>query len=548
MFAGLPTLPAIADNERTPLVASLLRIITMQQEQISSQAEQIALLQEEVQVLRDEIARLKGHKPKPQIRPSRLEQDRQTLGGQRGANKRSKLETMEIHDTVTVAPKQKPPAGSRFKGYADYTVVGLRFEPHNIRYRLEIWETPDGQRLSGELPASLQVLGGHYSPELVSFIRHQHHHALVPQGLLWEQLHDIGVPISAGQVNRILVDVSHAFHDEKEELLKVGLAVSSHIHVDDTGARHAGKNGVCTHIGNEWFAYFASTESKSRINFLKLLRAGRTSYVFSPEGFAYMREHKLPKGVLRRLMKKAGELIMADDAAFAKMLRHLHLTNERHVRIVTEGALVGSILSEGFNPQLAIISDDAGQFNVLLHALCWIHAERTLAKLIGFNDEQRQALETKRAEVWDFYRALKAYKAAPTAAVKMALAARFNEIFTAKTCFASLNQALKRLYKNKRELLLVLERPDLDLHNNESENDVREYVMRRKRSGSTRSDLGRQCRDTFASLKKTCRKLGISFWRYLLDRCSGSHTVPFLPDLIRQRAREPMFERLSLAV
>jgi len=31
---------------------------------------------------------------------------------------------------------------------------------------------------------------------------------------------------------------------------------------------------------------------------------------------------------------------------------------------------------------------------------------------------------------------------------------------------------------------------------------------------------------------------GISFWRYLLDRCSGSNTVPYLPDLIRQRAQE----------
>ena len=88
------------------------------------------------------------------------------------------------------------------------------------------------------------------------------------------------------------------------------------------------------------------------------------------------------------------------------------------------------------------------------------------------------------------------------------------------------------------ELLLVLQRPDVPLHNNLSENDIREYVTRRKRSGSTRSDLGRRCRDTFASLKKTCRKLGISFWRYLLDRISGANTVPQLSAMIRQRAQE----------
>jgi len=84
--------------------------------------------------------------------------------------------------------------------------------------------------------------------------------------------------------------------------------------------------------------------------------------------------------------------------------------------------------------------------------------------------------------------------------MKAAHQARFDEIFTAQTCFATLNLALKRLHKNKSELLLVLERPDLALHNNLSEGDIREYVKRRKISGGTRSELGRRCRDTFASL------------------------------------------------
>jgi hypothetical protein len=49
---------------------------------------------------------------------------------------------------------------------------------------------------------------------------------------------------------------------------------SSYINVDDTGARHQGKNGVCTHIGNDLFAWFESASSKSRTNFLTLLCAG----------------------------------------------------------------------------------------------------------------------------------------------------------------------------------------------------------------------------------------------------------------------------------
>lgn len=110
---------------------------------------------------------------------------------------------------------------------------------------------------------------------------------------------------------------------------------------------------------------------------------------------------------------------------------------------------------------------------------------------------------------------------------------------TSKTSSATLNAALRRIYNNKPELLLVLERPDIPLHNNGAENAIREYVKKRKISGSTRSESGRQCRDTFASLKKTCRKLGVSFWQYLKDRIENTGLIPDLSDLIRQQALKP---------
>lgn len=523
MALKLPGVPAIPDAERTPLVASLLAIIAQQHEQI--------------QALKEEVARLKGHNGKPKVPPSQLEQKSKGKGnGNRGRNKRSKTRDLQIHDTQVVKPAEVP-EGSRFKGYSDYTVVGIRFEPYNVRYRVQVWRTPDGQRLSGELPGVVQAAGGHFSYELVAFIHYQHHHALVPQNLICEQLQDIGVAISEGTVNGILVDCNEQFHREKDEILRVGLQVSSQIHVDDTGARHNGRNGVCTHIGNEWFAYFESTESKSRINFLELLRAGRTDYVLDAEALAYMAVQKMPKYVLE-VLEAYGETTADDDKAWQKLLLSLGITGRRHIQIATEGALFASVLSGDINPALAVISDDAGQFDVFRHGLCWIHAERTLHKLVGFTDEQRAALEAKRVQVWDFYRCLKLYKEAPTESLKRELDGRFDEIFLDKTCFVSLNQALKRLHNNKAELLLVLERPDVDLHNNLSENDIREFVTRRKRNGSTRSDEGRRSRDTFASLKKTCRKLGISFWHYLRDRFSGSHRIPQLADIIAQRVQE----------
>jgi hypothetical protein len=109
-------------------------------------------------------------------------------------------------------------------------------------------------------------------------------------------------------------------------------------------------------------------------------------------------------------------------------------------------------------------------------------------------------------------------------------------LFTQSTDYYTPRGFLLRLHRRKEELLLVLKRPDIPLHTNGSETDIRDFVKKRKISGGTRSDLGRQCRDTFASLKKTCRKLGISFWSYLLDRVSLSGAIPPLPILIREAA------------
>lgn len=157
---------------------------------------------------------------------------------------------------------------------------------------------------------------------------------------------------------------------------------------------------------------------------------------------------------------------------------------------------------------------------------------------MGCNEVQRKSLAKIRTHIWQFYAEMKAYKQAPDPVKKTELQERFDLIFTTRKCYEPLNQALKRTDRNKSELLLVMERPDVPSHNNASETDIREYAKKRKTSGSTRSDLGRQCRDTFASLKKICSKLGISFWSYLKDTVSRKNSVPSLPDLIRLRALE----------
>ena len=251
-----------------------------------------------------------------------------------------------------------------------------------------------------------------------------------------------------------------------------------------------------------------------------------------------MQSHKLPQAPLQAIIANQG-MIFANDAQWDAFLTENGIVKERHIRIATEGALIGAIVEHGISDKLVIVSDDAGQFNVLLHALCWIHANRAIDKIVPFTDQAKKDLDKVKDQIWQLYNDLKAYRANPKAKENKRLDAKFDEIFTQTTSCATLNNALKRIYDNKSELLLVLERPDIPLHNNGAESAIREYVKKRKISGSTRSESGRRCRDTFTSLKKTSRKLGVSFWQYLKDRVEKIGLIPDLSDLVRQQALNP---------
>lgn len=511
--------PKIPKEQITPLVAELLELIQLQMD--------------EIQFLRDEIARLKGQKPRPNIKPSRLENSsrKSSTKKRKKRPKRSKTKKIEIHEVVSIIPDNLP-KGSKLKDYQEYIVQDIVLGNWNTCYRRQRWQTPWGEYILGQLPE--HVTRSHFGSTLTAFILYQYYGCHVTQPLIKEQLHELDVNISTGQINNIIINNKDRFHAEKDQILSTGLKVSGYIQVDDTGARHNGQNGYCTHIGNEYFAWFKSTDSKSRINFLNLLRCECTDFVLNDQALSYMAEQKLPAFQLSKLFCHKDK-IFKNETRWNNFLKRQKIKGDRHNRIATQGALMGSITHHGYNPELAIISDDAGQFKVFLHGLCWVHAERSIQKLFGYSDLQIKLLEKAKTDIWDLYRDLKKYRLNPTKAKKQKLETRFNRIFTRKTGFASLDIALKRIYQNKSELLLVLSRPDVPLHNNLSERDIREYVKRRKVSGSTRSDTGKQCRDTFTSLKKTCRKLGISFWRYLLDRIEYQNKYPPLAKIMESQ-------------
>lgn len=501
--------------------------------------EENATLRQDNAALREEIARLKGLKGRPEIKPSGMDKKAKARSkakaGRKQARRGKKKPRLPIDKKRIVAAA---PEGARFKGYEDYLVQDLVCRPQTVLYRRERWLTPDGRAVVAKLPAGIS---GHFGPALHRFVLAQYHQGQTTVGRMVALLRDLGVDISKRQVQRLLTQRRDSFVEEARDVLRSGLEAADWVSVDDTGARHGARNGVCTQIGNDRFSWFGTTFSKSRLNFLELLRAGHGDYVVNGSALAYMRRRKLSSPLVA-LLEGSASSRFANESAWMAHLESLGITKVRvhpdPVRVATEGALWGSVVEHKLLGDTVILSDDAGQFNVARHALCWVHAERLIHKLDAFSESQRRAKERMRSRIWWFYADLKSYRENPEPRRRREMRRRFDKIFTTRTGFATLDRLLSRLHANKEELLVVLDRPEVPLNTNGSENDIRCQVMRRKISGGTRSDQGRECRDAFLGLMKTCNKLGVRFWDYLGCRLSvpDAPHIPPLQNLIRQNS------------
>ena len=502
--------------------------------------EENAHLRAEVAALREEIARLKGLKGPPKIRPSGMEKKadhRRAVKERRTQARRGKKRDRVRIDERQVVSVEVPP-GSRLKGYEDFVVQDLVVRPHTVLYRRERWLTADGRTIVAPLPAGIS---GHFGPSLRRFVLSQYHQGQTTMERLTTLLVDLGVDISKRQVVRLLNEKLDAFKEEDAAVLHTGMEPARWLAVDDTGARHGAKNAVCTCVSNDLFTWFSTTFSKSRLNFLEILRAGHGDYVVNEAALAYMRERQL-SGPMISLLAGHERRRFETPEAWTAHLEGLGITARGHhpdpARIATEGALWGCIVDHGLLADTVILSDDAGQFNVGLHALCWVHAERLVHKLDAFSEWQRKVKERIKRRIWWLYADIKAFCRDPTARRRRELRARFKRLFTTRTGFATLDRLLERQYANRDELLLALNRPEVPLHTNGVENDARCHVTRRKVSAGTYSQDGRESRDALLGLMKTCRKLGVSFWDYLGNRLAvpGAPTVPPLPEIIRQKA------------
>jgi hypothetical protein len=281
-----PDLDGLSNADLKRLVEELLGRVTALERTVAAQ--------------REEIARLKDLKGRPTIKPGKSSgMDPHTSppgSGHKPGRRGPKATSLTIHEERVM--HAAAPAGSRFKGYEDFLVQDLVVRSHGIRIRRERWLTPDGRTIVAPLPDGII---GHFGPDLHRYVLALYHQGQLTIPRLVEHLTMLGVLISKRQVVRLLSDASGLFRGEAMAVLQAGLRSARWISVDDTGARHQGRNGTCTQIGNDHFTWFGTTTSKSRLNFLELLRAGHTDYVINADALAYLRRRALPQPLIARL-------------------------------------------------------------------------------------------------------------------------------------------------------------------------------------------------------------------------------------------------------
>jgi hypothetical protein len=477
-------------------------------------------LRAENQHLRDEVAWLKGEKGKPRIKANhssdqatddkpRLERRSKShaASGQRVPRKeRIKIDREEV---IKLDRSQLPPDVVH-RGYRDVVIQNIIFKTDNVRYRLErVYSESKGQFYEASLAKALQ--GQSYGSELQAFVIMLYFELRVPEKKILNLLQSAGIVIAAGQISNILIKKHRRlFAEEHKTVLQAGLQTTSYHHIDDTGARVAGVNHYFSTLCNPYYSSFFTHRRKNHDTV-----AGLLSLLEEPaEG------------------EDAQSAVLAGDGQPPQQRPFEHRIECAEGRTTRQKQL-------GDYVQI-LICDDAPQFhNQTEHrGLCWVHEERHFKKLHPFFEAHQKLVDDFRSKIWDYHDQLKAYAAAPTEDLKQELSAGFDELFSRTTGYDELDRRIALTRQKKRELLLVLDFPEVPLDNNEAERALREYVIKRKISNGTRTDDGTEAWEVFLSLLDTCRKNDVNFYDYLCDRILRSYEMPSLASVVLAHARD----------
>ncbi len=501
--------------------------------------------------LREELARLKGQSPIPKFPPSpdpagggpaSSEKDRRAQEPRKPWQKSSKVASLPIDRTepCTLDRRTLPP-DAQFKGHLETVVQDLRIQRDNVCFLREQYYSPE-THTTYTAPLPPGYAGCEFGPGIRSLTLGLGYGANVTMRLNHRFLTHLGVRISKGEVSSLLTTRLDEFAAELQTAVDTALSLAGWTGVDQTSTRVDGKNHSCQLLANPLCSYYLTTPRADRLAVLRALQVDRPlRYRLDVPALTWFSQRPAAQWAKAKLASLLQDAWLAEVELEVLLAQHFPSANADTLQWLRQAAALSAYRQEPCGPRLhCLLSDDAAIFPELTdeHALCWVHDARHYYKLAPpFQIFQREREEFLK-DYWDFYGELLAYREAPTGAEAQRLETAFEALFTREVRYAALATCLRRTHGNKAELLLVLRRPELPLHNNETELTGRQRVRRRDVSFGPRSEAGRRAWDVYQSLAATVEKLGVSFFGFLADRIGKVGKIPPLAELITKRAAE----------
>jgi len=540
MFENLD-LSQIQDENARELIGRLLNLV----EKLSADLRDA---QAEIQRLRDEVNRLKGEQGKPKIKGNTpkaggwdhsSEKERRTARQRHKGSKNAEIridreQTLEVNRSLL-------PEDAEFKGCEDVVVQDIKLETDNVLFHKEKYYAKSTQQsYLAEMPRGYC---GQYGPGIQAVVLTFYYGMGASEPKILEFLANVGIVISKGEISNWLINGRESFHAEKDAVYEAGLESSPYQHVDDTQTRVNGQNQHCHVICNPVYTAYHTKPNKDRLSVLDVLRNGRKRiFRLNAEALGYLESQlKWSKAIWGRLQSWVSEQDL-DEPTFLKRLdAQLPGLGKQHRKLLIDAAALAAYHAEtGYAVVRALICDDAPQFNWLARMMmqCWVHEGRHYKKLSPVVALHREQVDAFLKRFWAYYRQLLAYRQAPSADERQRLEGEFDNLFVANTGYEELDKRIARTKAKKESLLLVLEYPELPLHNNPAELGARQRVRKRDVSFGPRTQAGARAWDTFATLAATSKKLGISFYQYIYDRISGANQIPPMADLVTIAAKD----------
>jgi len=450
---------------------------------------------------------------------------------------------VEIHidreEKCTVDTEQLP-EDAQFKGYQDKVVQDLIIKTDNVKFKREKYYSPSiNKTWLGKVPVGYE---GDYGPHINSNIISMKYVNNMSLPKITEFVKNFGIIISSSYISNRLTKHIDVFHQEKSEIYQASLESSSYQQIDDTGSRVNGQNYYTQIVCNPLATVFFTTKRKDRLTVLDVLRDFESrSFLFNNETFSLLEQLKVPKKLIV-LLDKVEKNTAFNEQGIQEILNNLFPDPNKgklHRTRIMEASAIAYYHQDIEMPIVKLLlGDDAPQFKLITDelSLCWVHDGRHYKRLMPIVPNHQKKLEAFRGRYWNFYRELYKYKNNPSCEFAGSLSAEFDILFSTKTGYDELDKRIAKSKAKKKELLTVLNHPELPLHNNRSENAARVQKRREDVSLQTKTKEGTNAKDTMMTVIETTKKHAVSSYKYIYDRVSKAFKMPSLAQLIRTKA------------